>query len=155
MEHNNTEVLREVVTSFLNTHRKAVFAILDAQGAPTTSLMLYAIDDNFNVYFGTCRSFGKYADILRSPIVSLSVVEEKVDPLRVIDMRGIVAEIPDAERDSVHSFFKTKNPSKYYIENAPDFVMFKITPTFIRFADSTSGELVITDLSPELILQTK
>ena len=153
MQHNNTENLVRVVKAFLNTHRKAVFAILDKEGAPTTSLMLYAIDDQFSVYFGTCCSFGKYADILHTPIISLSVVEEKVDPLRVVDIRGSVTEISDVERDTVHTFFKTKNPSKYYIENAPDFVMFKITPTFIRFADSTSGELVITDLSTDIIAQ--
>lgn len=138
--------LRETVQDFLNIHRKAVFAILDKHGFPTTSLMLYAVDDDLNVYFGTCRSFGKYADILHTPVVSLSVVEEKLDPLRVVDIRGTATEISAEQHQATYSFFKTKNPSKYYVEGAPDFVMFKIVPNFIRYADSTSGELVITDL---------
>ena len=54
--------LKETVKDFLNAHRKAIFAIIDKKGLPTTSLMLYAIDDDLNVYFGTCRSFGKYYD---------------------------------------------------------------------------------------------
>ena len=147
MEDNNNNVeLRGSIKGFLNAHRKAVFAILDTQGFPTTSLMLYAIDDELNVYFGTRRSFGKYADIRKQPVVSLSVVEEVLDPRTVVDIRGIAIEIPDEECGKTCSFFKMKNPSKYYIEDAEDFVMFKIVPSFIRFADSRSGELKISDL---------
>lgn len=139
-------MLKQTIQDFLNAHRKAVFAILDTKGLPTTSLMLYAIDDDLNVYFGTCRSFGKYAQLLQYPVVSLSVVEEKLDPLRVVDIRGTATEISAEQHKETYSFFKTKNPSKYYVEGAPDFVMFKIVPNFIRYADSTSGELVVTDL---------
>ena len=142
----SNEELTVIVKEFLNAHRKAVFAILDKQGFPTTSLMLYAIDDDLNVYFGTRRSFGKYTDILHQPIVSLSVVEEAVDPRKVVDIRGTAIEVPHEECGTTCNFFKTKNPSKYYIESAPDFVMFKIVPNFIRYADSSSGELVTSDL---------
>jgi len=138
--------LKETVKDFLNAHRKAIFAIIDKKGLPTTSLMLYAIDDDLNVYFGTCRSFGKYPDLLKVPVVSLSVVEEKLDPLRVVDLRGTATEVSAEEHVATYAFFKTKNSSKYYVEHAPDFVMFKIVPDFIRYADSTSGELVINDL---------
>lgn len=146
MLDNKTVVLKDTVKAFLNGHRKAVFAIVDKQGFPTTSLMLYVIDDNFNVYFGTRRSFGKYGDIQKQPIVSLSVVEEAIDPLRVVDVRGTAIEVPDEDCGKTCSFFKSKNPSKYYVEDAPDFVMFRIVPVFIRWADASSGTLTITDL---------
>ncbi len=138
--------LKQTVINFLNAHRKAVFAVLDKDGLPTTSLMLYAIDDDLTVYFGTRRAFSKYADILAHPTISLSVIEEAVDPLRVTDIRGVAREVPAEELDTVHTFFKTKNPAKYYVEGAPDFTMFKITPTFVRWLDATSGELVMKDL---------
>jgi general stress protein 26 len=144
-EQNNNE-LRQKVINFLNAHHKAVFAILDKEGLPTTSLMLYVIDDDLNVYFGSRRSFGKYADITQNPVLSLSVVQESIDPLQVVDIRGTTVEIPEGELEAVHSFFKLKNPAKYYIEDAPDFVMFKIQPSFVRWLDATSGELVITNL---------
>lgn len=142
----NNEVLTETVKSFLNAHRKAIFAIIDTHGLPTTSLMLYAIDDDFNVYFGTRRSFGKYADVTRQPVISLSVVEEQIDPLRVVDIRGTAFEVPDEECGKTCSFFKTKNPARYYVEDAEDFVMFKVVPTFIRWADASSGTLTITNI---------
>jgi general stress protein 26 len=148
-------VLRSLVVSFLNAHRKAVFAVLDKNGLPTTSLMLYAIDDDLNVYFGTRRSFGKYADVKAQPVISLSVIEESLDPLRVVDIRGTAFEVPDEECGKTCAFFKTKNPAKYYVEGAPDFVMFKLVPSFVRYLDATSGELTMEDLlmqpSPELL----
>jgi general stress protein 26 len=146
MEEKERNELRSKVIDFLNAHRKAVFAILDKNGLPTTSLMLYAIDDELNVYFGTRRSFGKYADIKQQPIISLSVIQESVDPLVVVDIRGTAFEIPDEECGKTCAFFKTKNPSKYYVEGAPDFVMFKVRPSFVRFLDATSGDLKMVDL---------
>jgi general stress protein 26 len=146
MDQHDEAALRTTVTEFLNTHRKAVFAILDKNGLPTTSLMLYAVDDELNVYFGTRRGFGKYADIKQQPIISLSVIEESADPLRVVDIRGTAYEVPDEECGKTCAFFKTKNPAKYYVEDAPDFVMFKLRPNFVRYLDASGGELVFKDL---------
>ena len=142
MDQNLAQIVRE----FLNNHRKAIFAINDDAGLPTTSLMLYAIDDEFNVYFGTRRGFGKYQHILKNPTISLSVMEEQIDPLKVTDIRGKAEELSKEEGDVAHSFFKTKNQSKYYVEGADDYVMFKIVPSLIRFADASSGELKIVNL---------
>ncbi|MCA9364226.1 pyridoxamine 5'-phosphate oxidase family protein [Candidatus Kaiserbacteria bacterium] len=139
--------LRTKVIAFLNAHRKAVFAILDVEGQPTTSLMLYAIDDDMTVYFGTRRSFSKYQHIIDHPVVSLSVIEEVLDPLKVVDIRGDVTEVPHDELDTVHTFFKTKNNSKYYVEGAEDFTMFKLVPHFVRWLDAESGDLQIIDLN--------
>lgn len=138
--------LKAVVTDFLNNHRKAVFSILDEEGLPTTSLMLYVVDDELNVYFGTRKAFSKYDQLLARPVVSLSVIEEKLDPLKVVDIRGDVELVPLVDMVKVHTFFKSKNPSKYYVEGAEDFVMFKLKPHFMRWLDAESGELSIVDL---------
>ena len=138
--------LRDTIRDFLNQHRKAVFSILDEQGLPTTSLMLYVIDDELNVFFGTRKAFSKYGHITNHPIVSLSVIEEVVDPRKVVDIRGDVMELSPQDQANVHAWFKTKNPSKYYVEGAEDFVMFKLTPHFVRWLDAASGTLEIVDL---------
>jgi general stress protein 26 len=146
MELSN-DTLRRTIVDFLNAHRKAVFAVLDKEGLPTTSLMLYAIDDTLAVYFGTRRAFSKYNDLKLHPVVSLSVIEEAIDPLTVVDVRGTVAEVDSASLHDVHAFFKSKNSSKYYVEGAPDFTMFKLTPHFVRYLDARSGELTMQDLA--------
>jgi general stress protein 26 len=146
MDTVDQNALRARVIEFLNAHRKAVFAVLDEQGLPVTSLMLYVIDDKLNVYFGTRKAFKKYGQMKAHPTVSLSVIEENVDPLKVVDIRGIVVELSPEEKEEAYSHFKSKNESKYYVEGADDYVMFKLTPNFVRWLDATSGELTITDL---------
>ncbi len=145
MPQSNAPELREKIKNFLNNHRKAVFSILDSKGLPTTSLMLYVIDDELNVYFGTRKAFSKYSELLQNPVVSLSVIEEVIDPLKVTDIRGTVTEIPAEELEQTHEFFKSKNSAKYYVEGAEDFVMFKLKPDFMRWLDAETGELTITD----------
>jgi len=140
------EELRQIIKDFLEGHCKGVFGILDEKGLPTTSLMLYAVDDSLNVYFGTRKAFSKYAHIIANPVVALSVIEEKLDPLRVIDMRGDITEVPADELEKTHAFFKSKNLSKYYVEGAEDFTMFKMVPHFMRWLDAGSGELQRVDL---------
>jgi general stress protein 26 len=138
--------LRQTIIDFLNNHRKAVFAILDDDKLPTTSLMLYVIDDELNVFFGTRKAFTKYRHIHDHSIVSLSVIEEAVDPLKVVDIRGDVEQLTPQDQANVHQWFKQKNQATYYVEGADDFVMFKLTPHFVRWLDAESGELSIIDL---------
>lgn len=145
-QEKTAQELQSIVRDFLNAHRKAIFAFVDPEGNPATSLMLYAIDDNLNVYFGTRKVFSKYTNAKRHPFVSLSVMEEVLDPLKVVDIRGEATELSHEEQESMYAYFKTKNQSKYYVEGADDYVMFRITPRSIRWADATSGELILSDV---------
>ena len=147
----NNEALKQKVREFLESHRKAVFSILDDKGLPTTTLMLYAVDADMNILFGTRRGFAKYAHLHRKPVVSLSVIEEELDPHKVVDLRGDVEEIPESELKDAHAYFKSKNPSDLYVDREDDFTMFRIKPHFIRWLDAKSGELQTVDLSPQHI----
>ena len=139
--------LKQKVVDFLNVHRKAVVAIVGEGGVPSTSLMLYVIDEHLNVYFGTRKSFGKYKALLNDPNVSLTVVEETLDPLRAVEIRGVVEFIPEDKTGETLKFFESKNKSKYYVKGAEDFVMFKVVPNFVRYLDATSGELVLDHIN--------
>jgi len=138
--------LKQTIINFLNKHKKGVFAILDEDGEPTTSLMLYVIDDDLNVFFGSKRSFGKYDNILRHPVVGLSVPEEDVNPMKIVDIRGDVELLSSEDQENVYHFFKSKNTADWYVEGADDFVMFKLVPHFVRWIDAESGELDRVDL---------
>ena len=118
--------LNQIVLDFLNGHRKALLAVVSPDHRPKVSLMLYAIDENFHFYFGTRQAFKKYAWMQENAQVSLAVAEEALDPLRVVEVQGVV----------------------HFI--APDFVMFRVEPEHVRWLDATSGELTMTDV--ELVL---
>lgn len=139
--------LRKTVIDFLNGHRKAVFGIVGEGGEPTTSLMLYAIDDDLNVYFGTRKAFGKFKALAVHPSVSLTVIEEAADPLRAVEIRGVAALVPEEKTAETLAFLESKNPSKYYVKDAEDFVMFKVVPSFVRWLDATSGELALDHIA--------
>lgn len=146
MAQSNDE-LKQKVRDFLNSHRKAVFSILDDEGLPTTTLMLYAMDEDMNILFGTRKGFAKYANINKKPVVSLSVIEEELDPRKVVDVRGDVEEIPESELKEAHAYFKRKNPSDLYVDREHDFTMFRLRPHFVRWLDAESGELQTVDLN--------
>ncbi len=131
---------------FLNKHHKAIFTVLDGEGAPSSSLMHYVIDDEYNVFIGTKKGFGKYNAMKHDPRVALAIPEESIDPLIVVDLQGKAIEIPPEDTEKYYDFFKSKNDKKHYVQGAEDFVMFRIVPTSLRYMDATSGELVITDL---------
>jgi len=135
--------LKDAIKTFLNEHRKAVVGIVGEQSIPTTSLMLYVIDDDFNAYFGTRKAFGKYKALTAHPHISLTVVQEKIDPLQAVEIRGTIEFIPEEETEKTLEFFESKNPAEYYVKGAEDFVMCKVTPDFIRWMDATSGDLVL------------
>lgn len=146
MDKEQRERCTKLVKDFLESHRKAVISVVDEKGHPRTSLMLYVVDDNLNMYFGTRKCFGKYERLKNHPYVSLSVIEEKLDPLKAVDVYGPIEFISDEKIKDTLAFFESKNPSKYYVKGAPDFVMFKVIPDGIRWHDAESGELEITGL---------
>jgi general stress protein 26 len=138
--------LKETIKNFLDNHRKMVLATVGLDEHPTSSLMLYAVDDKLNIYFGTRKSFNKYSAISKHPYVSLSVIEEGIDPLRVVEIRGKVEAVAQELVPTILKFFEAKNASKYYVKGAEDFVMFTIKPNFVRWLDATSGSLNIEHL---------
>ena len=145
MNEEKTQLKKEAL-GFLNAHRKMVLTVLDKEGRPNSSLMLYVVDDSFNIYFGTCEAFGKYKALHADPHVSVAVVQESLDPLQVVDIQGVAEQIPAEKTAETLEWFTGKNPVKYYVKDREDFVMFKIVPTGVRWLDATSGELQIHDL---------
>ncbi len=149
MEH---EELKPVIINFLNKHVKMVLTVLDEKGAPNSSLMHYAIDDDLNFFMGTKMAFGKYEAVSSDPRVAIVVVDDVEDPLLVVDIQARAEKIPSEKTEEVFKFFESKNSSLHYVKGAEDYVMFKLVPSAIRWLDASSGELQITDLlvgSPE------
>ena len=142
----NDPVIINKVKEFLSVHKKMVLGIKGVDGHPHTSLLLYVADDDFNIFFGTCRCFGKYAAIKNEPFLSMTVVEEELNPLRAVTIFGKADEIEESKLQETLEWFTSKNDAKYYVKDNEDFTMFKITPERIRWADASSGDLQLYDL---------
>ena len=140
--------VRDVVQEFLEKHIKMVLAIneRDGEGYPNSSIMHYAVGKDLHVYFGTKRSFGKYEALKKDPKVSFIVMAEGIDPLCVVDGRGLARELSPQEAQFAYEYFKRNNLSKWYVEGSQDFAMFTIEPAAIRWLDGTSGQLKVVQL---------
>ena len=123
-----------------------VLSINEIESAPNASLMHYAADKSNYIHFGTKRSYQKYTALKKDPRVSFVIVEESIDPLRVVSGRGVARELEGSEAEFALMLFKSENHSKWYMEQASDLVMFQIKPTSIRWLDATSGELKVLDI---------
>ena len=143
--NKETAEIRGTAKKFLEEHKKMVLTVLDRDGYPNSSLLLY-VTDGFTFYFGTCKSFGKYAALHANPHVSVAVVQESIDPLQVLDVQGVAEEVPGEETAEKLAWFTSRNTSKYYIKDADDYVMFKINPLKVRWLDAMSGDLQICDI---------
>ena len=98
------------------------------------------------MYFGTKREFGKYEALRKDPKVSFIVMAEGIDPLCVVDGRGLARELSPQEAQFAYEYFKRNNLSKWYVEGSQDFAMFTIEPVAIRWLDGTSGQLKVVQL---------
>ena len=142
-----THTIRDIVQKFLEDHVKMVLSLNEEGEYPNTSLMHYAADKSLYLHFGTKRAFTKYNALKKDPRVSLVVVEESIDPLRVVSMRGLARELTGDAAEIALLLFKTENHSKWYMEGASDLAMFQIKPTSIRWQDATSGELIANTIN--------
>lgn len=134
--------LIETVTIFLKSHKKMALSVNRAHGHPSLSLMHYAVGESLNsIYFGTRRSFRKYALLHEYPDISCLITEAGENPLRALSIRGIARELIGAERDLAYALFKQNNITTWYIEGSDDLVMFAIRPTSIHWLDGSSGTL--------------
>lgn len=146
-QEENIPALRADALSFLKAHRKMSLATLDKEGHPSVSMVLYASDDSFNIYFGTRKIFGKYHALVADPHVGLTVIEGVLDPLKEVEIAGGAVELSSEESKEKLQWFTEQNPSPFYIKDEEDFVMFKITPEAIHWIDASSGVLMPHDLT--------
>lgn len=145
--------LRQVVVDFLNAQYRAVLAVLDHEGLPTSTPIFYVVDDELNMYYCTRRSFAKYHDTIARPVVAITVPGETASVQKAVNIQGIATEARHEELRELYEFFKQKNPLRCYFEGTDDFTMVRVTPQAIRFLDGTSGALTITDVAPDALLQ--
>lgn len=110
--------------------------------------MLYVVEDVEPVlYWGTKKSFRKYTNLLANPHVAITIMQSSQDPLVTLQIEGVAEFIKPEQEEYVYSLFDHKNPSKFFVRGAADFVLFKVVPTWMRYLDGTSGQLHVGEFT--------
>lgn len=123
-----------------------MFATAGEDGAPHAALMLFVSDDDFSVFFGTCKRFKKYANLKRDARIALVVPSGGEDPETLIEMEGVAEEMPEEKTAEYRQRLMTETGSEFFIKDEPDLVIFKITPQKGTFIDGSSGTLSFSSI---------
>lgn len=138
---NNEQVIsREDTVTFLKNNFVAVLATTNGE-KPTSSPVVYVIDDDLNFYFVTNIDSYKAKNILKNPNVSMSVWEfTKMS----VQMDGVATEVTDEQKKEwvIEEFgdAATKDPNFWapiFRIKRGDYVVFKVGPTWLRVLDLT------------------
>ncbi len=142
------EKLASEIWYFLNKSNKMILGYTNSMEEPVQSVMLYMIDDDMHIYFGTLTRFPKYELLVQNPPLSIVVQDESGEDKALSLKATIVQEIsnPDDLRQIMKEF-KEKNTCKYYLGDQEDFVIFKAKILSARLIDGSSGVLKRYDLN--------
>lgn len=150
MDDKKTTITKSTVKEFLQRNFVAALATTDGS-KPTSSPVIYVIDDDLNFYFVTNTDSYKAQNILKNPNVSMTVWEfTKMS----IQMDGAATEVSDEKvKEWVVNEFgdaATRDPNFWapiFRIKRSDYVVFKITPIWLRALD-LSHDTVRSKLTP-------
>ncbi len=145
------ELKKEEILNFLKKHNKMVLAYINQAAEPVQNFMLYAVDDNFNIYFGTLKRFKKYEYLISNPPLSIFIEEESKDPEKAASIKAVIVELYDSKEEIKEKldWFEKQNPCKYHIKDEEDFVLFQAKILSVRFVDGSGDTIVRYDLDLE------
>ncbi|MFH1047099.1 MAG: pyridoxamine 5'-phosphate oxidase family protein [Patescibacteria group bacterium] len=131
---------RTLVLQALKDSRIASLATVSSDGVPHAATVVFAVDDDFNIYFVTRENTTKVKNIAANPIVSLSMGAK---PPVYVQMRGRAERIDGdvALREKMLSEVARAGagiediwPPIMHIGNS-DYILFRVVPEFIRGLD--------------------
>jgi nitroimidazol reductase NimA-like FMN-containing flavoprotein (pyridoxamine 5'-phosphate oxidase superfamily) len=128
----DSDALRKELHHLLNTQQLAVLATQNA-GQPYTSLVSFApASDLKELLFATTRSTRKYANLTADPRAAMLVDNRSNNPSDIhaamgLTATGIVAEVPDRERDVSLARYLEKHPHLTDFANSPSCALLRLT----------------------------
>jgi general stress protein 26 len=152
MEKNPNEKRKEAL-SFLQGHEGGVLATVSETGESRARFLYYTCDDAFNLYFMTLKSTRKIADLATHP--QAAFVVSNMDVPRTLQMEGSVTDLSDTATIDPTLVKKLMAHEKYGIPlghfDTSELMFYKLTPTWIRWGDFTSGQgttEVLSEIDP-------
>jgi len=130
--------LNKEVLGFLRTHPECVLATVSASGKPEAATVLFAVDDDFNFYFGTRTDYRKYMNLVGDKWAAVVVGASAKDP-RTVQAEGKMAFLArESDIGKAKMLFRMRNPAMIPFFSMP-LVYMRLTPLWLRFLDETKG----------------
>lgn len=135
--------VRHTVYDFLNTHRAATLATVNAAGDPDSATVYYVADKRLRLYFMTRVNSRKFRNLAAHPRVSMVVTDES--QLVTVQLTGTAKRVERLREDN-HIMFRLwvdnyKNPSwpppavRLFEKGAfAELAIVRVTPKTMTFA---------------------
>ena|SRR3989338_4018997 len=131
--------MKEEVLKFIREHAECVLATIHADGRPEAAVVLFAIDDDFNFYFGTKKEYRKYANLLKNDNAAVVVGVSGKDP-RTVQVEGKITMLESAvDVEKAKEILKTNSAMVPFLELP--LVYMRLTPSWLRYLDETKGDI--------------
>ncbi len=129
------------LADLIRTHRWAALATIDSDGAPLASMVGYAPAQDLScLYFHLSRLAAHTGNLFNNPHCALVISEHdtgKADPQQLarVSLQGIVDTIDGGtpEHTAAQTTYLRQLPDAEALFTFPDFVLFRFSPTQIRF----------------------
>jgi general stress protein 26 len=129
------------VSIFLKSHRLAVIATnATLDQSPESALIAFVEDDDLSLYFQTSRYSRKANNLMLRQAISL-VIGLDLEEMATLQYEGTAQQL-DAE-DEIEAckalFLAKKSPTTPAYLERPDTILFRVSPTWIRYSHYPEG----------------
>ncbi|MBL8160084.1 pyridoxamine 5'-phosphate oxidase family protein [Candidatus Saccharibacteria bacterium] len=139
----------ERIRTFLQEHKTAVLATVNARGVPHATALYYALDDEYTIRFLTKRGTRKSSNLVQNPQVSLVVFDEGRQIS--VSIAGQAVRVR-GEVETHEAFLRTLRASLHTADSAippvsrldaGDYVAYELRPAEIRMQTYRDAPLVM------------
>lgn len=128
----DAKLTREEVLAFLNRHRLAVIATVNADGTPEAALVNIAVSPQLEIVFETTNATRKYANLSRDPAAALVVGWHDDQSLQ---LNGVVDEPSGRAQDRIKALFVERYPAMASHQVWPGNHYFRFMPSWCRLSN--------------------
>ena len=122
----------------LLAQRPAVLATVSPEGKPQAATILFAADEDLNLYFETSQCYRKATNLSINPLAALVVSNEN----QSLQVEGTVSFLEGKEAAKARQLLLKKNPGlKKWLDKKEELLL-KLTPNWLRLRDSEKDEFV-------------
>ena len=133
-------VRRDDILAFVREQKLGVVSTVNADGAPQSAVVGYAVTDAFELVFDTLRDTRKAVNLLARPHVSFVLWSGE----RTVQIDGLADELHGTELDELRAVYFSVWPDGRERIAWAGITWVRITPKWIRYSDFGAGPLVVT-----------
>ncbi len=132
------------IYDFLQQNRLMALATASTDGIPEVATVEYVLDHD-NLLINTYISYRKYPNLIQNPQVSCVVT---VGNDTTLQLQAEAQELTGDAADDAKAKMIDKEPDNAEFFKDPDTRFFRLTPTWMRLRDYSSGTLLVTEYVP-------